>query len=185
MYAPDQSAANHIFTERYHVLIPRSFMFGPEYIRKVGYAVAGDASVDRMQANSLENQRQTIAGLSVLYWQGAEPLLGNEMDCIPIYRNIMRHLAEWRDFTYMGINAQYCPPIQDFQCLEALAMYFHYKVHELDPKPETTDRLHNAVMALNRSGNRSVIRQKTHDEENNIKPFVSIAEDIERNLYGD
>lgn len=184
-YAPEQSAANHIFTQRYQCMIPRSFMFGPEYARKVGYGVTGNQIVDRMQVNSLETQHQTIAGLAVLYHQGAEPLLVNEADCVPIYKALVKHLTDWRDFTAQGVNPAYCPPVIDFIVLDKLAEYYHYRAVELSPAPETTDRLHNAIMALNRSGNRAVVRQKSHNDDNTIRAYVSIADDIERNLYED
>lgn len=183
MYAPEVSAANHLFTQRYQAVIPRSFMFGEEYIRKVGYGSTNDPHVDRMQASSLVNVQQTIAGLAYLYCQGAEPLLADETDCVPIYKAIIKHLSDWRDFSYQGLNPEYCPPMIDFQAFERLAVYYHYRVQELEPVAQSNSKLRDAVLNMNRGGMRSVNRAP--QDELNIKPFVSIADDIERNLYGD
>lgn len=185
MYAPEASAANHIFTNRYHVMIPRSFMFGPKYIAKVGYGSSGDQMVDRMQNTDLVNMHQTIAGLAVLYSQGAEPLLGVETDCVPIYKAIVKHLNDWRDFSYQGLNPDYCPPMVDFWALEKLAHYFHYKAQALQPTAQSHSQLRDSVMNMNRGGSRAVNRAAGPQQEQEILPFVSIADDIERNLFGD
>ena len=185
MYAPDVTAANHIFTQRYQCLIPRSFMYGPEYIRKAGYGTSGDLSVDRMQASSLERMNQTVAGLSMLFAQGAEPILAEEQDCIPIYKAIVKHLNDWKDFSHQGLNPEYCPPLEDFRCLEALAMYYHYRVQELEPIPQSNSKLIDSILGMNRGGSRSVNRIQQPNEEPQIPAFVSIVDDIERNLYGD
>jgi hypothetical protein len=182
MYAPDVTAANHIFTERYNVLIPRSFMYGPEYIRKAGYGTTGDATVDRMQASSLERMNQTIAGLSVLYCQGAEPLLANPPDCIPIYKAIVKHLNDWKDFSHQGLNPEYCPPMEDFRALEALAVYFHFTVQELEPIPQSNSKLVDSILSMNRGARMTQRTQQA--EEPSIPAFVSIADTIEENIYG-
>jgi len=187
MYAPDASAANHIFNERYQCKIPRSFMYGPNYIAKHGYGASGDPTVDRMAANNLTVMNQTIAGLAVLYSQGAEPLLLNEDDCVSIYRTIVKHLVEWRDFSAQGLNPDYCPPMLDFRALEALAIRFHYEVQERAPMAQSRSQLRDSVMNLRRGGGRAVYRAANPLSESapDILPFVSIADDIERNLYGD
>lgn len=187
MYAPEVSAANHIFTQRYMCVIPRSFMFGEKYIAKHGYGATGDPVVDRMAANNLTTMNQTIAGLCVLYSQGAEPLLKDEADCVPIYKAIVKHLNDWRDFSAQGLNPDYCPPMLDFRALEALAIYYHYKVQELAPMAQSRSQLRDSVMNMNRGGARAVQRAANPQatDEPTILPFVSIADDIERNLYGD
>lgn len=184
MYAPGVSAANHLFQERYQCVIPRSFMFGEEYIRKVGYGSTNDARVDRMQASSLITVQQTIAGLAYLHCQGAEPLLFDENDCVPIYKAIVQHLTDWRDFSYQGLNPDYCPPMVDFYAFERLAIYYHQRVQELQPTAQSSSKLRDTVLNMNRGGSRPVNRV-TENDELKILPFVSIAEDIEKNLYGD
>ena len=185
MFSPGRSAANYLFTERFEVLIPRSFMYGENYVKKVGYAVTGDPTVDRMQANNLERQKQTIVGLAYLFWQGAEPLLVNEADKVPIYKAIIQHLTDWRDFSHHGINQAYCPPMADFHALENLAQYFHHRVQEMEPVAQTKDRMRDTIMGMNRTGQRSMLRESTRNRDNTIRPFVSLVEDIERNIYGD
>lgn len=185
MYAPEVSAANHLFHQRYQAVIPRSFMFGEKYIAKVGYGSTNDPHVDRMQASSLVNVQQTIAGLAYLHCQGAEPLLADENDCVPIYKAIIQHLSDWRDFSYQGLNPDYCPPMVDFYAFERLAIYYHYKVQESTPIAQSNSKLRDAILNMNRGGSSPVSRNSQNTDESQIKPFVSIANDIEKNLYGD
>lgn len=186
MFDSVNTAAQHIFHERYRVLIPRHFMYSAEYIRKVGYGASGNAGVDRMASSNLEAMNQTIAGLAILHFQGAELLLLDENDCVPIYKAIVRHLVDWRDFSSHGLNPDQCPPIEDFRALEEIAIQFHIRAQELEPIAQPNSRLWDAVQAMNRSASRMVWnRTQSRDAEGSIKPYLSIVDDIEKNLLGD
>lgn len=186
MFDSTNTAAKHIFRKKYQVYVPRTFLYGPEYLRKVGYDVSGDPQVDRMAANSLTRVNQTIAGWAILHSQGAELILADEKDCIDIYKAITQHLRDWLDFSTMGIAPQYCPPIEDFRALECIAQHFHVRVQELEPTPQITSGLKEALLSMNRGVTRtSFNRSRSQTEEGAIKPYTNLCDDIERNLYGD
>lgn len=186
MFDAVNTAARHIFREKYRVFVPRGFMYSDEYIRQVGYASSGDSTVDRMSANNLMRVNQTIAGWAILHAQGAELLLVDEQDCIPIYKAIIKHLSDWRDFSLLGLSTAHCPPIDDFRALEAIAIHYHVRVQELEPTPQHNSVLRDAVLNMNRGLSRSVInRTRAKDSEDSIVPYISIVDDIEKNMDED
>lgn len=186
MFDATYTAAKHIFRKKYQVYVPRTFLYGPEYIRKVGYESSGDPVVDRMAINNLSRVNQTIAGWAILHSQGAELILANEKDCIEIYKAITQHLRDWLDFSSMGIAPEYCPPIEDFRALEAIAQHYHIRVQELEPTPQITSGLKEALLSMNRGITRSSFnRTRSQGQDGSIKPYEPMCDQIERNLYGD
>lgn len=186
MFDSVNTAARHIFRQRYRVYIPRSFMYGSEYIRKVGYHSTGNTLVDQMSIKDLTIMNQTIAGWAILHHQGAELILADEKDAIPIYKAIQQHLRDWLDFSRLNLHPDFCPPVDDFRALEAIAMYYHIRVQELEPIPQTHSTLKNALLGMNRGASyRSTTRTQRGIDTDEIKPYVSMVDDIEKNLYGD
>lgn len=187
-----ETAAYRLWHRKYQVRIPRSLMYGPEYVNKVGIHVTGDYNVDSAGVNELMTMWQTGAGLALLYRDGADIESPNtfvhKADKVPLYEDIQRHLLDWRTFAYSGIHPDSAPPISDFRMLEAVAIAIHYDVQKMRPTVQSSSALQEAIMGLNRRRNLGVVdalNRKKVEEEGQIKPYVSIVDDLEEYLLGD
>lgn len=186
------TAAYRLWHRKYQVRIPRSLMYSAQYISKVGTHVSGDYAVDSAGVNELMTMWQTGAGLALLYRDGADlespNTFVNKADKIPLYEDIQRHLLDWRTFAYSGIHPDSAPPISDFRMLEAVAIAIHYDVQKQRPTVQSSSAMKEAIMGMNRLRNPGVVNallRKASEDEGQIKPYLSIVDDLEEYLLGD
>ena len=191
MTARLNTAAWRLWHIQYNVYIPRSLMSTREYNDKVGYHVTGDPGVDSAMNNALMLQRQTGAGIAVLYRDGAplETVFQNPKDRIPLYRDIQEHLINWREQIFNNVHPGALPPLSDFRMLEAVARGIHPYVAKANqamaPESDIRDRLLAMNQRRNPNFNASLAKKQFQTEDGHIKPYVSIVDDIERLVMED
>lgn len=188
MTALPDTAAYRLWHRKYLVRIPKSLMYSPEYVSQSGIPISGDMDVDSAGVNELMTMWQTGAGLALLYRDGAELNFVEKKDKVLLYRDIQQHLTDWRSFAYTGIHYASAPPINDFRMLEAVAMELHYAVQKLQPVEVPTSSMREAILSMNRRRNpgaTNAMQRRVTEEDGEVRPYVSIVDEIENYLLGE
>jgi len=185
MYVPvdKRTAAWRLFHLRYQVRIPEILMYGPNYLKKIGYNLTGDKRVDAGVSSRMTTQNQTAAGIALLHAQGAPLDFVNRTDIAKVYNDIQEHLNDWYKVAYQGIHPDLTPPLEDFRMFEAVAMELYRAAKITQPVEPDIDTIKDRIMQLTRSRNpvfASMQARKKHmDGEGNLKPYESIVDKIE------
>jgi hypothetical protein len=164
-------------------------MYGPEYLRKVGYNISGDPMVDQAAAGNLLTMNQSGAGIVILYAQGAPLDFVNVRDCVKLYADIQEHLRDWERVAQQGMHPDNAPPLEEFRMLEMVAMDIYRTAKFYEPDESKGDSVRDAIMAMNRRRNpvqtERYLRGQLTDSNGSLKPYVSIVDRIEHHLLGD
>jgi hypothetical protein len=182
----DKTAAYRLFHYKYEMYIPQSFMYGPEYLRKVGYHVSGDGRLDRSRLNEPVLMRQTPAALAIFYDEGAPIQFADQKDAVMVYEDIQEHLLDWERVVKQGIHPDDAPPLTEFRMFEAVAMALYETAKFYEPEERYGDGLRDQLMAMNRRRNpvrtERYLRSKLLDDQGQLKPYVSVVDRIEHEL---
>lgn len=187
MTAPqNHSAAYRLFHYKYEVRLPALFMYGPEYLKKHGYRVSGEAGLDHLRLRELIVVRQTPAGMALLHNEGASIDFLDHRDSVQVYQDIQEHLMDWERMVQQWVHPDDVPPIEEFRMFEAIAMAIYETAKFYQPDERYGDTLRDALMAMNRrrnpTGTERYLRNKITTEQGTLKPYVSIVDRIEREL---
>jgi len=187
-HAKKNTAAWRLFHIKYQVRVPQLFMYGKPYLEKHGYHVSGDQSLDNERLMEPTVMRQTVAGLALLHEEGAPLDIVNWRDSVSIYEDIQEHLRDWEAQARGGMHPGEIPPIEDFRMLEAIASALHQHAKHYEPDEVTGDGMRDRLMAMNRRRNpvktERYLRNKIVNEKGELKPYVSIVDRIEQQVYG-
>lgn len=182
------TAAWRLFNIKYEVRVPQLFMYGKPYLEKHGYHISGDPTLDNERLMEPTVMRQTVAGLALLHEDGAPLDIVNWRDSVAIYEDIQEHLRDWEVQARGGMHPDEIPPIEDFRMFEAIASALHPHAKHYEPDEVTGDGLRDRLMAMNRKRNpvktERYLRNKITTEQGQLKPYVSIVDRIEQQVYG-
>lgn len=182
------TAAWRLFHIKYEVSVPQLFMYGKPYLEKHGYHVSGDNTLDNERLMEPTRVRQTVAGMALLHDEGAPVEIINHRDSVDIYDDIQEHLRNWERLANQGIHPDDLPPIEDLRMFESVAMELHQTAKHYEPNEVTGNVLRDRLMSMNRRRNpvrtERYLRQKIQDEKGELKPYVSIVDNIEKRLFG-
>lgn len=181
------TAAWRLFNFRYEMYIPDIYLYGDEYIRKNGLRVSGDSTLDNARKNEPSLCRQTVAGIAQFHYDGCPLILNKPTDAVQIYSDIQEHLRDWERQVIQGIHASDTPPLVEFRMFELVAMELYNTAMFYRPDQEQgTSALRDLIMNLNRSrnlaGTNNYLKSKISAPDGNIKPYVSIVDNIEKEL---
>lgn len=182
-YKP-HTAAWRIWNIRYNINAPRRALYSDEYVKQLGYNVSGDKDIDRTTMKQLVPIKQTVAGMCLFLNSGHAFGLINHNDCIAIYEDIQEHLSDWRMAAMQGILPTAFPPIEELRIMEELAMEVYQTSMILQPSSDVGghifDQLRNLARRRNRKRFDDYERKRITDERDNLKPYVSIVDEIEQ-----
>lgn len=183
------TAAFRLFHFRYEMMIPQMFFYGREYLRKHGYHVTGDYLTDQERLMEPMRVRQTPAALAMFHAEGCLVNIVNPRDSVVIYDDIREHLMDWERQVIQGIHPNDVPPIEDFRKLEAIAIELYRLAKFYEPQDRRGDTLRDQLMEMNRRRNpartEQILRRKLLNEDGELKPYISIVDRIERELFGE
>lgn len=186
-----KSAAYRLFHYRFLIYLPQMFLYGPEYLRKNGYSISGDAQLDQERLTQISLVNQTPAGMAVLQSEGA--YIGADSfrtpeDVVTVYESIQEHLRDWERAIRQGIHEKDIPDLDDFRAFETIAISLYESAKFYEPEERHRDPLRDKLMEMNRRRSpihtRNLLKERLKDQEGNLKPYVSICDRIERMVVG-
>mgnify|MGYP001205686871 CR=1 FL=1 len=190
-YPKKNTAAWRLFHYTYPVWYPQLFKYDKSYIEKRGIAITGDAELDRLRLDEDGLFNQTPAGMALLMEDGcpifAESFFSYE-DIPYVYHDIQEHLMDWERRINRGIHINEIPDLYDFRILENLALELHDYAMYLSPQNQSSgvgivDRL-NRLNSVRSSIHRTMPLSARTNEVVEIRPYVSIADRIEKSALG-
>lgn len=179
-----KTAAWRLWNIPYAINVPRRALYSDEYVKQVGYNVTGDREVDRDYLRQMTLIKQTVAGMCLFLDSGHAFGLVDYKDCNKIYEDIQEHLNDWRVAAMQGILPAAFPPMEELRIMEELAMELYQTAMAMTPKADQGGFIFDQLRGIARRRNKKVYddyeRKRLTDEFNNIRPYQSIVDEIER-----
>lgn len=191
-YPRKHNACWRLFHFKFKIHLPHYFMYGPEYLKKIGTVSTGDALLDRERAMDTTVVQQTPAGMAMLLAQGApintDSFLDPATDIPFIFDDIQEHLRDWERAIMGQMHISEIPELEEFREFEALALELYSAARHIAPVHLDDRSLQSSIMSFNaRRAGRNVTQEarlKLYDKDGAIQPYVSIVDRIERLLIG-
>ncbi|AEH03529.1 hypothetical protein AVT69_gp104 [Pseudomonas phage PhiPA3] len=178
-----RTAAWRLFHLQFPAVAPYMAGFSAEYLRDNAINGTGDKYVDRDRQNELVRTSLTAAAMAMLMGQGYTIGLLNFQDCVQIYHDIQQHFADWRDQCVFGAHPSGFPPIEDLRLFEDLALEVHGLAKKLEPAGRNSSHVFDSLLMMARKRNLTATNRYFDGLQKNdgqLKPYVSIVDDIER-----
>lgn len=191
-YPRKHNACWRLFHYRFKVQVPHYFLYGADYLKKVGLPSTNDPLLDRERGMDTTIINQTPAGMAMLLAQGApittRSFISPEVDVPFIYDDIQEHLQDWEQAIMGQMHISEIPDLEDFRAFEALALELYHTARHLKPVNLDTNTMQSRILSFNaRRAGLSVhqeARRKLYDDEGNIQPYTSVVDRIERMIIG-
>lgn len=176
-----------LFNLRYKCMATNLVEISTEYLA-TGNAVinvTGDRTVDALSAGRLEYKNMTAAALAMNIAEGHVVAITELKDCVQMYADIQDHLNDHLMASRQALHIDDLPPIEDLRAFEALALFVYRVAKKLEPRPEIQSSIFDNLVEMSRRRNLLATNKSLRamdDRDGDIKPYVSIVDDIERHM---
>lgn len=183
------TACWRLFNIRYECMATTLTRATSEYMASSNYIanVTGNKEIDNAINGRYDKTRLSAAAIAMFMGEGHTIGLIHLKDCIQIYFDIQEHLNDWRDQCAFAMHASEFPDIEEFRLLESLALCVYEHSQKLAPRTEHHSRMFDELLNMNRRRNlvstNKWLKDRTQDGDE-IKPYISIVDDIERFVAG-
>lgn len=147
--------------------------------------VTGDKVVDTLAIGRMEYRNLTAAAIAMFMNEGHAVAITQLKDCVQIYADIQDHLHDQLQAARQALHINDLPPIEDLRAFEALALEVYRVAKTLEPRPDVKSSIFDNLVEMSRR--RNLIATNRHlkaldDRDGQLKPYVSIVDDIERHM---
>lgn len=148
--------------------------------------VSGDPTVDKLASGRMEIKNLTAAAIAMFMDEGHAIAITDMYDCVQIYNDIQDHLHNHLQASRQAFHKDELAPIEEYRMFEALALEVYQTAKRLEPKAE---KLQGGVFDsfIEMSRRRNLIAtnkflKSQNETDGQIKPYISIVDDIEANI---
>lgn len=183
------TAAWRLFNLRYECMASPLIKVSTEYLSRFNHFnhVTGDREVDKLAGGRFDKTKLNAASIAMFIGEGHSVGLITIKDCVQIYHDIQEHLNDWRDQCTYAMHPGEFPDIEELRLFERLALEVYTHAQKLEPRTDKRSALFDALLNMNRRRNlvatNKWLKSRTQDGEE-IKPYVSIVDEIERFVAG-
>lgn len=174
-----------LFNLRYRCMATNLVEVTTEYLSS-GNAimnVSGNKQVDTLATGRMEYKVFTAAAIAMLVNEGHSIAITQLHDCIQMYADIQDHLNIWLQEARMAMHLDDLPPLEDLRAFEALALEVYRVAKRLEPRSEVKSSIFDAMVEMSRRRNLIATNRfltSTIEKDGELKPYVSIVDEIER-----
>lgn len=177
-----------LFNLRFKCMATSLIEFTSDYLAtgNVIMNITGNTTVDKLSPGRMEIKNLTAAAIAMFMDEGHSIGITDMYDCIQIYNDIQDHLHNHLQASRQAFHIDELPPIEELRMFEALALEVYQTAKRLEPKAETlSGGIFDSFVQMSRrrnliATNKFLKSQTEHDGQ--IKPYISIVDEIERNL---
>lgn len=179
------TAAWRLFNLRYECMASPLIQVSTEYLAsgRHHHYVTGDREVDKLANGRLDKTYLNAAAIAMFIAEGHSIGLIRVNDCVQIFHDVQEHLNDWRDQCNYASHVNMFPELEELRMFEALALEVYHYAQKLEPRTEHRSALFDSLLNMNRRRNlvstNKWLQQRTSDGTE-IRPYVSIVDDIER-----
>lgn len=145
--------------------------------------VTGNKQVDTLAMGRMEYKNFTAAALAMLMSDGHSFAITNLNDCIQMYADIQDHLNDMLQAAKQAFHLSDLPPVEDLRAFESLALEVYRVAKRLEPRAEVRSSIFDSFVEMSRRRNLMATNKYVTSldaRENELRPYVSIVDDIER-----
>lgn len=179
------TAAWRLFNLRFECMASPLIKVSTEYLATGQHIIniTGDRDVDKLANGRMDKTRLPAAAIAMFIGEGHSLGLINVKDCVQVFHDVQEHLNDWRDQCRFAMHAGEFPEIEELRLFENLALEVYQHAQKLEPRTEHRSALFDSLLNMNRRRNlvstNKWLQQRTQDGSE-IKPYVSIVDEIER-----
>lgn len=151
--------------------------------------ITGDKQVDALSSGRMEIKNLTAAAIAMFMDEGHSIAITNMYDCIQMYNDIQDHLHNHLQASRSAFHKDDLPPIEELRQFEALALEVYKTAKRLEPRASNTGRgtsVFDSFIEMSRRRNlvatNRFLKGQSESGDGNLKPYISIVDDIELNL---
>lgn len=177
-----------LFNLRFKCLATNLIEVTTEYLAtgNVVMNVTGDPTVDKLSSGRMEIKNLTAAAIAMFMDEGHAIAITDMYDCVQIYNDIQDHLHNHLMESRRAFHKDELPPIEELRMFEALALDVYQTAKRLEPKATAVHGgIFDSFIEMSRRRNLVATNRFLKAQLENadgIKPYVSIVDDIERNI---
>lgn len=176
-----------LFNLRYKCMASNLVEVSTEYLAsgRAVMNVTGDKLVDTLAVGRMEYKNMTAAALAMNMAEGHPVAITQLKDCVQMYADIQDHLYDHLQAAKAALHIDDLPPIEDLRAFESLALEVYRVAKKLEPRPDVKSSIFDNLVEMSRR--RNLLATNRHlkaldDRDGQLKPYVSIVDDIERHL---